>query len=416
MSSDRNLGFDVNAPGTILLIIQTVFLALAWVASSMRAYVKLVLLRKVLIDDYLMLVALLGYTATAYFVISAVVEGGLGEPPGSGNLEITLRSLYGNMVASGPVSGLVRVSIALFLLRIAVKRWHRIVLHTIIGTTVSTTLVYFFMILFQCSPPSRFWEVGPGSCDHGLAVSTATLVWGSLSAAMDWVLGVLPIIVLWNVQINRQSKVGIVALLGFGIIAGIALIIRLVYIAGTKQIQAIPIAITAIIELALGIIAGCIATLPPLFKRIGHQRGSNPKRRPIESIADTLPWQRSITEPEPRPREARQNIVMTPSPPRRPARGQNDGTYSVYNRPDLRGGHQPRPESPMPRRALLPPGRRVDVKGGDIQVHRHIHVASHPTDVDFARKPLPLPPPRPSLKPRDRSISRLRPLSPTLFI
>jgi len=97
------------------------------------------------------------------------------------------------MVVSGPVSGLVRVSIALFLLRIAVKRWHRIVLHAIMGTTISITVVYFFVILLQCSPPSNFWQRGPASCDHAQTVGTATLVWGSLSAAMDWMLGVLPI-------------------------------------------------------------------------------------------------------------------------------------------------------------------------------------------------------------------------------
>jgi len=58
MASGRNLGFDVNASGTALFIIQAVFLALAWITSFMRAFVKLVLLKKVSIDDYLMLVAL----------------------------------------------------------------------------------------------------------------------------------------------------------------------------------------------------------------------------------------------------------------------------------------------------------------------------------------------------------------------
>jgi hypothetical protein len=135
----------------------------------------------------------LGYTVTGYLVFSAVIEGGLGKPPGSGNSEITLRSLYGNMVVSGPVSGLVRVSIALFLLKIAVKRWHRILLHAIMGTTISITVVYFCVILLQCSPPSSFWQRGPASCAHAGTVGTATLVWGSLSAAMDWILGVLPI-------------------------------------------------------------------------------------------------------------------------------------------------------------------------------------------------------------------------------
>jgi hypothetical protein len=63
MAGGKNLGFDVNASGTALFIIQAVFLALAWIASFMRAFVKLVLLKKVSIDDYLMLVGLVRDTS-----------------------------------------------------------------------------------------------------------------------------------------------------------------------------------------------------------------------------------------------------------------------------------------------------------------------------------------------------------------
>jgi hypothetical protein len=143
----------------------------------------------------------LGYTVTAYFVFSAVIDGGLGRPAMKLSQEssmLALRNLYGNMTVSGPVSGLIRVSIALFLSRIAVKKWHRVALYSIIGTTTVTTVAYFFIVLLQCTPPSYFWqrvrEGALGSCNHSRAVRDATLVWGSLAAAMDWMLGLLPII------------------------------------------------------------------------------------------------------------------------------------------------------------------------------------------------------------------------------
>lgn len=142
----------------------------------------------------------LGYTATGYFVLSAVIDGGLGRPAtelGLGNAEVSLRSWFGNMALSGPVSGLARISIALFLLRIAVKKWHRLSLQALIGATAVMTIVYFFIVLFQCSAPSYFWERlregASGSCGHDNAVRAATLVWGSFAAAMDWILGLLPI-------------------------------------------------------------------------------------------------------------------------------------------------------------------------------------------------------------------------------
>ncbi|KAJ8132364.1 hypothetical protein O1611_g1262 [Lasiodiplodia mahajangana] len=431
MTAERTLGFDVNAPGTSVFIIQVVFLALAWITSLMRAFVKLVLLRKALVDDYLMLVALLGYTATGYFVFSAVIDGGLGRLPRELSLEsneVSLRSWFGNMALSGPVSGLARISIALFLLRITVKRWHRVVLHTIIGATAIMTIVYFFIVVFQCSPPSYFWlrikEGAKGSCGHGMGVQAATLVWGSFAVAMDWLLGLLPIAILWGVRINRQSKVGIAAILSFGIIAGIALIVRLIFIRldgpspGDAVYGTLTVSISAIVELALGIIAGCIATLPPLFRRMGLHFGGSSKE---SALTDTIPWQRSFAGPEPRHQGAENLILMSP---RRLEREQ-DARDDVETR-------RPRAKSPSTKRVLSSSNWDIDIEvagpgddgplpsGKEIQIRTDIKVSSHPSrgnlsvsTIDFVDKPLPPPPPRPTA--RDRSIPRSRPLTPTLF-
>ncbi|GAW12197.1 hypothetical protein ANO14919_015580 [Xylariales sp. No.14919] len=424
MTTDRNLGFDVNAPGTSLFVLQLIFLTLAWITSLMRAFVKLVLLRKVTVDDYTMLLALLGYTASAYFVFVGITDGGLGKSlarlsPESA--EIMLKTWFGNMVLSGPVSGLARVSIALFLLRITVKKWHKIVLHAVISVTTVTTTTYFFLVVFQCSPPSHFWEVvkgTPGSCSHGMAIEVATLVWGSFAAAMDCILGLLPIAILWHVHINRQSKVGIAAILSFGIISGVALVVRLIYVKQNGPASKDPgagiiaVGVSAIVELALGIIAGCIATLPPLFKKIGLQCGPSSKRL----TADTIPWQRSFATPE--------NIIMMS--PRRLERDRDARDEEVETR-------RTRANSPSAKRVLSSPNWDIDVEvagvedgtvpppSGKVQVRTMIHVSSQPSDgnlsvstVDFADKPLPPPPPpRPAVT--DRSIPRSRRLTPNLF-
>ncbi|TGJ83684.1 hypothetical protein E0Z10_g5073 [Xylaria hypoxylon] len=389
MTTDRNLGFDVNAPGTSLFFLQLIFLALAWITSLLRAFVKLVLLRKVTIDDYIMLLALLGYTASAYFVSDSVINGGLGKPLSElspESAEIVLKGLLGNMAVSGPVSGLARASIALFLLRIAVNKWHRLVLHAIISITAVMTTAYFFLVVFQCSPPSYFWEMvrerGGGSCSHGTAIEVATLVWGSFAAAMDWILGLLPIAILWNVHINRQSKVGIAAILSFGIISGIALIIRLVYVKQNGQTGNDPgtgilaIGFSAIVELSLGIVAGCIATLPPLFKKMGLQFGASSKRL----TADTIPWQRSFATPE--------NIIMMS--PRRLDGDRDTPDEEVEAR-------RSRANSPSAKRVLSSSNWDIDVEVagmedglvppplGKVQVRTMIHVSSRPSDGNLSR-------------------------------
>ncbi|KAH8167129.1 hypothetical protein CIB48_g1137 [Xylaria polymorpha] len=346
MTTERNLGFDVNAPGTSLFIIQLVFLALAWITSLMRAFVKIVLLRKATLDDYVMLLALLGYTATGYFVLSAIIDGGLGRPDtelSRESLKIMLRSWFGNMALAGPVSGLARVSIALFLLRIAVKKWQRLVLHVVIGATTVMTIV------------------------------SATLVWGSFAVAMDWILGLLPI--------AMSKYYGT-----FGL---------------TDSRKAV--SISAVVELALGIIAGCIAILPPLFKRIGLQFGSSPKRA---DFTDTIPWQRSFAGPEPPRHQGAENIIMMS--PRRLESAQDVEAMKDVN---IR---RPRMGSPSAKRVLSSSNWDIEVDGGrsaddglaprpsgkNIQIRTYIQVNSQPSSsklsvstADFAEKPLPPPPP-----------------------
>ncbi|KAI1432812.1 hypothetical protein GGR50DRAFT_559917 [Xylaria sp. CBS 124048] len=430
MATD-NLGFDVNPSGTNLFILQVAFLAFAWFAALLRAYVKLVMLRKVTVDDYLMLLALLGYTITGYFVTHAIIEGGLGKPAVESDLvqmQIQLQSLYGNMAISGPVSGLARVSTAWFLLRIATRRWQRIALYGIIIATTITTLVYFFFTVFQCSPPSYFWRMmGPGvsgTCDFSRAVYLATLVWGSLAAAMDWMLGLLPAIILWHVHINWLTKVGITSVLSFTTTAGIALIVRLIYVSQNGEkvpLGTTAVAITAIVELSLAIVAGCIVTLPPLFKklRLGSRRRSS----------GTLPWQKSLIEPMPlhmHMHRSVENIIM--ASPRRvggPSDNMRDmdmetqypraGTSCTSRAPSSNWDYEIEAGG-MGDGEPVPSGR-------EIQVRTFISVTSQPSadhvpvrdvKVNLDNKPLPMLPPQPRLK--DRPILKSRSRNPSLFI
>ncbi|KAI1344653.1 hypothetical protein F5Y15DRAFT_118486 [Xylariaceae sp. FL0016] len=280
MAGNRNLGLDVNPAGTNFFIVQVVLLVMTWTVSALRTYVKLFIQKRITIDDYLMLLALAGYTSTAYFVLIAVSEGGTGKPSDQltdADNALSLRSWYINEVLSGPVSAAIRISIAILALRIAVVRWHKWILFAVIGLTSVLSLTYFFVVLFQCSPPSYFWtelEGASGRCLDPSVIPAVTMGFGAFSIVMDWIVGLLPIAMLWNVRINLRTKVSVAALLSLGILAGIALLVRMFYlnqarIASRDFVRAtINVATCAIIELALGIIAGCVATLPPLFKRI----------------------------------------------------------------------------------------------------------------------------------------------------
>lgn len=65
----------------------------------------------------------------------------------------------------------------------------------------------FWMQLFGCSPPAKFWNVEiPGYCFNFRIVD---LVYGSMNIASDFFIMILPLPMIWKLQLSRKGKVGI---------------------------------------------------------------------------------------------------------------------------------------------------------------------------------------------------------------
>jgi hypothetical protein len=142
-----------------------------------------------------------------------------------------------------------RTSVALLLRRIASTGPMRIAIYVLIFLMVSFSLAFFLVTLLQCSPIGYFWDwnpvaagkcskhkvladIGYGTsvpcipnrnlgfnslifCEYCLILSIAHTVFMFVA---DWALALLPIWLLWKVQISRRRKVGIAILLSFGLV------------------------------------------------------------------------------------------------------------------------------------------------------------------------------------------------------
>ena len=120
-----------------------------------------------------------------------------------------------------PLSALVRTSIGVFLLRIATKKSHRVIIYTALTVIWLLSTIYFFLMMFQCSPPSHFWEQvyqKPGTCVNPDLVPAATIVHSVISAVCDFALALLPIAMMWEVQLNKRTKFTVAALLSMGVV------------------------------------------------------------------------------------------------------------------------------------------------------------------------------------------------------
>lgn len=124
------------------------------------------------------------------------------------------------------VVAIARLSIAMTLLRLTVTRTHQFILYAVIVVTSIVGLVFWFMLTLQCSPVSYFWQrirllVDPSSNIHGSCISLDSLiamgyVYSATASICDFTLGLLPIWLVWRLQMNKRTKIALAAILGLG--------------------------------------------------------------------------------------------------------------------------------------------------------------------------------------------------------
>lgn len=124
------------------------------------------------------------------------------------------------------VCAIAKISIAVALLRLTVAKTHAIILWIVIGMTAIVGLVFWFILTLQCTPVSYFWRRVPlfldptlpihGSCMSVDSIIDMAYVYSVTATLCDLTLGLLPIALVWNLQMNRRTKVALAGILGMG--------------------------------------------------------------------------------------------------------------------------------------------------------------------------------------------------------
>ncbi|GAB1216176.1 hypothetical protein ATERTT37_005384 [Aspergillus terreus] len=143
-----------------------------------------------------------------------------------------------------------KISIALALLRLTVAKAHTILLWTVIALSTAVGLVFWFVLTLQCHPVDYFWRrvepkvFGTGKClDVDILIDIAYL-YSVIATVCDFILGLLPIALVWNLQMTPKTKAALAGILN-----------------ATAEIS-----IWSNVEAGLGITAGSLVTLRPLFR------------------------------------------------------------------------------------------------------------------------------------------------------
>lgn len=112
-----------------------------------------------------------------------------------------------------------KLSISIFLLRLAVTRTSRIIIYVLIGVVELYSAFYFFLFVLQCRPSSYFWTQytgGTGTCVDPKVTVDATYAYSAISCVADWGLGLMPIALIWHIQMDTRTKMSVAAILSVG--------------------------------------------------------------------------------------------------------------------------------------------------------------------------------------------------------
>lgn len=110
-----------------------------------------------------------------------------------------------------------KLSIVIFLLRIAIERTHRIILWICIITLEVYSVFFLLLFIFQCTPISYFWEMFLGKTGHCI---NNDIIVGSfygfsiLTCITDWTFSIIPIFIVSKLQMDRKQKITVAFLLG----------------------------------------------------------------------------------------------------------------------------------------------------------------------------------------------------------
>jgi hypothetical protein len=237
------------------------FMATAIITVSLRSYVRAVMLRSLSFDDWLAVATLVkiaikthcqlavltwaedifhhflrlrasgrqvrGWTSPTRCSKGEPIQNTEGKllPPVSQNIRCTpinkaIQCRWFGEFFYIITSVLVKYTVGIFLLRIISTRWQRVLIWTVLGVILVFNVFYLFIVVFQCSPPNYFWnrflDPGTGHCLPKPFISNTAYVGSAINAWADWMLGLLPVYVVWKLNLKLRDKVLLAGVLALG--------------------------------------------------------------------------------------------------------------------------------------------------------------------------------------------------------
>ncbi|KAF8862133.1 hypothetical protein BDZ45DRAFT_617703 [Acephala macrosclerotiorum] len=289
---------DLGGHGPIIIATLWIETAIALAFVCMRLWTRIMINRAVGWDDYLISFSCLMLIPYAASITVAALKG-LGQHTSKLPLDDIMYSIRAEVI--GQTFGLVgiatsKASVAAFLLRITIIKWHKWVLYFTLLSVSTTCFLCALFDFIRCDPIESIWNVMiPRTCwmsANGLV--NLSLVTGTISATADFVLAILPWFILWNLQMKRKEKNFIAASMSLGVFAGICSIIRTILVKPISEgtdysYETVSLILWNSTELMVTILCATIPTLRPLYKQFIRPFSRSIDRRQSYRLDSNLP-------------------------------------------------------------------------------------------------------------------------------
>ncbi|KAF2642710.1 hypothetical protein P280DRAFT_356722, partial [Massarina eburnea CBS 473.64] len=205
-------------------------LALSIPAIVIRIFTKYWILRRVQVEDYAILIALLGYLAlTALIVIIYSYSGGRHQWNVTiANVMNLARYVYWSQITYPIPMFFAKLALLLQIKRIFASADRNFFWWSSWGLVVANALVYLVTLIvfgLACRPREKFWNPAlPGKC---LDTGKALLATSAVNLVSDVTILVLPIVGVWNLNLDLKKKIGVALIFATGLGTIIASIFRL---------------------------------------------------------------------------------------------------------------------------------------------------------------------------------------------
>ncbi|KAK6346551.1 hypothetical protein TWF696_006675 [Orbilia brochopaga] len=281
---------------TSMYIIDCVFFALAVVMVLMRIYTRVFIIHKFGLDDWCMVLALISVAGFTTLQFCFLIYGGVGyhiwdvTPE---QLSYCFKFIYFHLIGYTWSITLIKMSI-LFLYERIIPTTHpmRKVLTGFMIFQIGYFLLSEFTFIFQCSPIAGGYDITMRMHDSPKCIGLKPMLYSFciIHIFVDLSLLILPIRVIWELQMPVKRKLSTLSLFVIGAVGCICAVMRVITIA--QLLNGFDFTWTiydpgmwGLLELTIGIICACIPPSKLLFEKI-YCKMAGVKFRPFGSSRD----------------------------------------------------------------------------------------------------------------------------------